>query len=415
MRTLLRVLRLKSQSSQALKLLSKNSAAFHLIFNRPLRDHGERSSWITWKSFSLLGAAAIAYVTREQLFGSVSAANPISEDDALTLSGKDTPRKKHFNFIADVVEKTAPAVVYIEIQDSKRVDFFTGQPMTASNGSGFIINSDGLILTNAHVVINKPSNSVKVKLFDGRETIGQVEDVDMHSDLALVKIPFKNLPTLRLGSSNQVRPGEWVVAMGSPLTLSNTITAGVVSSVNRGSKELGLINKDMEYIQTDAAITFGNSGGPLINLDGEAIGINAMKVTAGISFAIPADYAMEFIKASEARKKGRPKLPSFGGGGRRYMGITMLTLNPGLISEMQQKGGPEICPNINHGVLVWRVVVGSPAHSGGLLPGDIVTHINGKPIRSAVDVYEMLEKSSKLTMTLCRKAAIMTLTIFPEE
>lgn len=152
-----------------------------------------------------------------------------------TLAG----RRSQFNFIADVVETSAPAVVYIEIKDTRRVDFFTGRPATISNGSGFIIEENGLILTNAHVVTNKPHARVEVRLMNGDIHSGVVEDVDIKSDLATVRIPAKKLPVMKLGTSKDLKPGEFVVAIGSPLSLSNTVTCGVVSSTHRGSDELG--------------------------------------------------------------------------------------------------------------------------------------------------------------------------------
>merc|ERR1712130_795603 len=175
---------------------------------------------------------------------------------------------------------------------------------------------------------------------------------DMKSDLATVRIsPRRPLPVMRLGSSEDLRPGEWVVALGSPLSLSNTITTGVVSNKARPPGEMGLQGRDVpEYIQTDAAITFGNSGGPLINLDGEAIGINSMKVTPGISFAIPIDYAKEFLrKSAEAHKAGSGVDKT-----RRYIGITMVSLNPQIIEELKTR--IQVPASISHGIMIYKVV-----------------------------------------------------------
>ncbi|XP_076301312.1 HTRA2-related serine protease [Lasioglossum baleicum] len=319
-----------------------------------------------------------------------------------------------YNFIADVVEISAPSVVYIEIKDNKRFDYFTGKPISVSNGSGFIVQSDGLVITNAHVVVNKPNTIVKVRLQDGNTYTGNVEDVDMHSDLATVRINKTNLPVMKLGNSSNIRPGEFVVAIGSPLALSNTITSGVISSVNRASEELGLYNKQMGYIQTDAAITFGNSGGPLVNLNGEAIGINAMRVTAGISFAIPIDHAKEFLKKAEMRRKGRGAQNTVETSKSRYMGVTMLSLTPNLLFELQQRleGIPQ---GIRHGVLICKVIVGSPAHIGGLQQGDIITHVNDETVTSATNIYKAIDSSKILNLTVVRQMQVLRLAIEPED
>lgn len=340
----------------------------------------------------------------------VHAAEPIDKTKGSGPGGGS--RRSRFNFIAEVVAETAPALVYIEIKDTGVRDFFTGQPVTSSNGSGFIVKEDGLILTNAHVVINKPRASIQVRLQSGEVYAGTVEDVDVRSDLATIRIPCNNLPIMRLGTSATLQPGEWVVAMGSPLSLSNTITTGIVSNVARPPDELGLQGRDVpEYIQTDAAITFGNSGGPLINLDGEAIGINSMKVTPGISFAIPIDYAKEFLaKSEQARQSGWPTAT----GKRRYIGITMISLSPQMLEELRARS--QVTSSVNHGILIYRLVVGSPADRAGLRPGDIVSEINGQPIHGSRDVYKLLEGgTSPLLLTVHRnREPVLKIPVTPE-
>ncbi|XP_043493780.1 serine protease HTRA2, mitochondrial [Polistes fuscatus] len=322
--------------------------------------------------------------------------------------------RERYNFIADVVAVSAPSVVYIEISNDKKLDMFTGRPIGASTGCGFIVSSDGLILTNAHVVMRRRNSKVKVRLHDGTVYNGIIEDVDMQNDLATLRINKKDLPVMKLGNSSDIRPGEFVIAIGSPLSLSNTITSGVVSSTNRPSEELGL-DKNIKYIQTDAAITYGNSGGPLVNLNGEAIGINAMKVTAGISFAIPIDCAKEFLKKAEIRRKNKGKLPDpIETHKRRYMGITMLTISPDIIFELQDKRGYSL-DMIKHGVFVWRVITGSPAYKSGVQAGDIITHVNGEPVFAAVNIYKALESSGSLKLTVIRHRDVLVITVDPED
>ncbi|CAK1594247.1 unnamed protein product [Parnassius mnemosyne] len=354
----------------------------------------EKDRNYTLRGMLVVAAGVIGYVSFKE---KLSAATIIND----SLQG----RREKYNFIADVVAVSAPSVVYIEIKDGRRLDLYTGKSITLSNGSGFVVKEDGLILTNAHVVVNKPNATVEVKLLDGSTHKAVVEDYDLKSDLATLRIPVKNLPTMKLGSSADIRPGEWVVAMGSPLALSNTVTVGVVSSAQRASEELGLRGKDMVYIQTDAPITFGNSGGPLVNLDGEAIGVNSMNVMSGISFAIPIDYVKDFLAKSKAT------LPPVS---KRYLGITMMSLTPNILMELRMRN-PEMPTDIKHGILVWKVIIGSPAYNGGLQPGDIVTTINGKPVYSASDIYTLLEGSTgHLEMLVVRGRQRITLTITPE-
>ncbi|XP_074104788.1 HTRA2-related serine protease [Cotesia typhae] len=422
----------KNKFIRPISVISQNYSLTHLIKKHYHHDnnHCETSKLIrkfnlTYAvSLGLFGLAYGIYKCSDSDSDSVKNAKKnfdkyynllIPKVFAKSDSSDISDNRSKYNFIADVVQTSLPSVVYIEIKDQTRHDFFKGYPATTSNGSGFIVSEDGLILTNAHVVlVKKPGVLVKVRLQDGSTYTGKVENVDLHTDLATVRINKKNLPVMKLGSSSDIRLGEFVVAIGSPLALSNTITSGIVSG-NRQSEELGLDHKHMRYIQTDAPITFGNSGGPLVNLNGEAIGINAMKVTPGISFAIPIDYAKEFLRKVQLHNKDNAGAENnTEHDKRRYVGITMLSLTPDILSELQQRNS-NIPINIRHGVLVWKVTLGSPAHTGGLRTGDIITHVNDEPVVGVANVYKAIEKPGALIMTVLRNGETLKLLVEPED
>uniref|UniRef100_A0A4W4GZT7 HtrA serine peptidase 3 n=1 Tax=Electrophorus electricus TaxID=8005 RepID=A0A4W4GZT7_ELEEL len=307
----------------------------------------------------------------------------------------NSPRFK-FNFIADVVEKIAPAVVHVE-QRNKHVYNQTNMASLIF-GSGFVILDTGLIVTNAHVVSSTTSVSgqqqLKVQMHDGNVYEATIKDIDKKSDIATIKInPQKKLPVLLLGHSTDLRPGEFVVAIGSPFALQNTVTTGIVSTAQRDGKELGLRDSDMDYIQTDAIINYGNSGGPLVNLDGEVIGINTLKVAAGISFAIPSDRITRFLNDSMGRQKARSVK-------KRFIGIRMLTITETLVEELKEQN-PDF-PDVSSGIYVHEVVPHSPAQKGGIKDGDIIVKLNGQPLVSTIDLKEALTEDTAFLLEVRR-------------
>ncbi|KAK7166063.1 hypothetical protein R3I93_005981 [Phoxinus phoxinus] len=308
----------------------------------------------------------------------------------------NSPRYK-FNFIADVVEKIAPAVVHVELFLNHPL---FGRHVPLSSGSGFIMTHNGLIVTNAHVVASSATvtgrQHLRVQLHDGQTYDASIRDIDKKSDIATIKINAKKkLPVLSLGQSADLRPGEFVVAIGSPFALQNTVTTGIVSTTQRDGKELGIHDSDMDYIQTDAIINYGNSGGPLVNLDGEVIGINTLKVTAGISFAIPSDRINKFLDESNDKQQKDIKGPK-----KRFIGIKMVTLTENIVQGLKWHN-PDF-PDIGKGILVHAVVPDSPAQKGGLETGDIIVKLNGYPLVNTGELQEAIQEDMPLLLEVRR-------------
>ncbi|XP_044218180.1 serine protease HTRA1 [Thunnus albacares] len=309
-----------------------------------------------------------------------------------------------FNFIADVVDKIVPAVVHLEL--FQRLPY-SSEEVSVSSGSGFVVSEDGWIVTNAHVLTNK--QRIKVELKSGFQYDATVKDVDQKMDIALIKIETDSpLPVLRLGQSSDLRPGEFVVAVGSPFSLQNTVTTGIISTAQRNGLELGFKDSDMDYIQTDAIINYGNSGGPLVNLDGDVIGINTLKVAAGISFAIPADRIRQFLAESYNRQ-----INGNTGQKKKYIGVRMLQLSSLLIRDLRERQSE--FPDVSSGVYIYEVIPGTAASSAGMIDHDIIIGINGRPVHTTQEVSEAVQSGAALSVVVRRKDSDITLTVIPEE
>ena len=252
-------------------------------------------------------------------------------------------------------------------------------------GSGFILDKSGVILTNAHVV--DKADKVTVRLKDGRTFEGKVKGIDEVTDLAVVKINAgKDLPVAPLGSSSNVQVGDWAIAVGNPLGFDNTVTLGIVSTLKRSSAQVGISDKRLDFIQTDAAINPGNSGGPLLNGLGEVIGINtAIRADAmGIGFAIPIDKAKAI--AVQLQRDGKVAHP--------YLGVQMVTLTPELAKQNNNDPNSMFAIPEVKGVLVMRVVPNSPAATAGIRRGDVILQIDNKAITSAEQLQDVVENST---------------------
>jgi Do/DeqQ family serine protease len=331
------------------------------------------------------------------------------------------------NFIAEAVDKTGPAVVRIDSSRTVKTrrpavfddpffrQFFgdsgDGMPNEREergSGSGFIISQDGILLTNAHVV--EGADSVTVTLRDGREFKGKVLGFDALTDVAAIRIEGKNLPTVSLGNSDQLKPGEWAIAIGNPLGLDNTVTAGIISATGRTSAQVGVPDKRIGFIQTDAAINPGNSGGPLLNQRGDVIGMNtAIRAGAqGLGFAIPINAARNI--ADQLIAKGKVSHP--------YLGIQMRTLSADLKRRINEDPKANFSVKADRGVLVYKILRDSPAAQGGLKRGDVISKVNSQSVNSAEDVQNQVDRATvggDLSVEVDREGQRVTLAIKPGE
>lgn len=317
-----------------------------------------------------------------------------------TITTPPTVNSNPNNFVIDVVKKDGAAVVRIDssrtitnknanyLDDPFFREFFGSQfsqvpekRVRQGMGSGFIISNDGQILTNAHVVDGV--DSVKVTLKDGRTLQGKVLGTDSVTDVAVVKIEAKDLPTVTLGDSEKIQTGEWAIAIGNPLGLDNTVTTGIISATARNSSQIGISDKRVDFIQTDAAINPGNSGGPLLNAKGEVIGINTAIIqnAQGLGFAIPINKALAISKQLIA--DGKAEHP--------FLGIQMASLTEELKQKIQENSNFEITEN--QGVLVVKVMRNTPAANAGLKPGDTIKSVNGETIEKADRVQQLVENT----------------------
>ncbi|KAJ3013671.1 Serine protease htra2, mitochondrial [Thoreauomyces humboldtii] len=331
---------------------------------------------------------------------------------------KGSADRKH-SFIADAVEKAMGAVVNISVETETST--LLHKNSLISSGSGFFIDADGSILTNAHVVTDMgPGGTLTVTTSDGAHYPGRIHSLDTLSDLAVVKIAPRtrapsdppttsgtasatSWPVLQMSTNIDLRRGDWVVAIGSPFGLHNTVTAGVVSSHRRRSDEIGYLGvpgpnttehhqsdaHPVEYIQTDCVVHEGSSGGPLLNLDGDVVGINTTRAESeGISFAIRADNAMELVH--QLNTQGRVVRP--------FLGARMVSLSAHVRQQLRDqvpsrpshgRSAHATPPSIHqdHGVLVTTVLPDAPCARAGMMDGDVVVAVNGRPCHSTRELY----------------------------
>jgi serine protease Do len=357
-------------------------------------------------------------------------ADSLPKSDPAPKNDKLTTARSLGQAFVEVAKKVQPAVVNITTEktistrswDRFGEDFFRGGPFEdffkgfgfsprekgkefrqkqRSGGSGVIVDKEGYVLTNNHVV--EGADKIKVRLNDGREFTATLKGQDSRTDLAVLYIKAKDLPAASLGDSDKLEVGEWAIAIGSPFGLEHTVTVGVISAKGRSGLGTGTYE---DFVQTDASINPGNSGGPLINIDGEVIGINAMIIQpgTGIGFAIPINTAKQIL--SDLIKQGKVVRP--------WLGISAQDLTPEMMEHFKVKE--------KEGVLVGQVYPGTGAEKAGLTAGDIIKSIDEKPIRNVNELIKEIQRKKvgqkiKLSIVKDGKPTIVeiTTTSMPEK
>jgi S1-C subfamily serine protease len=334
------------------------------------------------------------------------------------------PSSPSHSFVAEAARRVGPAVVRIDTERSVAREAFDpalldpllrdlfGDPSGSSRergqGSGVVIDAGGLVLTNAHVVDR--ADLVEVTLADGRQVDGTVIGADPVTDLAVVRIPTtRGLQAAPLGDSEALEVGDWAIALGSPYGLERTVTLGIVSSLHRNINSLGFADKRLDLIQTDAAINPGNSGGPLINANGDVIGINTLVRSgpgAGLGFAIPVNLARRV--ANQLRDGGEVVHP--------YLGLQLVPLTARRARDNNRDPDAVLQLPERDGALVQRVLPNSPAEQAGLRRGDLVVAAADEPVRDPAGLLQRVEASrvgEALPLKVVRGARELQLSIKP--